>query len=102
MVDDDTWPPEQPKSFTPLLLIHYQGHRTPEQVTAMAELTCTSNIHLVTSDQSGGKPAKLDNLQKLLDANRATKEIEEILAPLEETTSFILIEGAPGIANQSC
>ena len=82
MVDDDAWPPEQPTSFTPLLLIHHQGHLTPEQVTAMAELMCTSKVGLVTED-----------------ASRATKEIKEILAPLEnnEGSSFILIEGAPGI-----
>ena len=81
MVDDDTWPPEKPTSFTPLLLIHHQGHRTPEQVTAMAELMHAGDI------------------QKTLNTNKATKEIEEILFPLEksEEASFVLIEGAPGI-----
>ena len=81
MVDDDTWPPEKPTSFTPLLLIHHQGHRTPEQVTAMAELMHAGDI------------------QKTLNTSKATKEIEEILFPLEksEEASFVLIEGAPGI-----
>ena len=81
MVDDDTWPPKQPTSFTPLLLIHHQGDRTPEQVTAMAKLMHAGDI------------------QKTLDTSKATKEIEEILSPLEnsEEASFILIEGAPGI-----
>ena len=81
MVDDDTWPPEQPTSFTPLLLIHHQGHRTPEQVTAMAELMHAGDI------------------QKTLDTSKTTKNIEEILFPLEksEEASFVLIEGAPGI-----
>ena len=81
MVDDDTWPPEQPTSFTPLLLIHHQGHRTPKQVTAMAELMHAGEI------------------QKTLNTSKATKEIEEILFPLEksEEASFVLIEGAPGI-----
>ena len=49
MVDDDTWPPEQPKSFTPLLLVHYQGNRTLEQVKAMAELTYNGDIGKVAS-----------------------------------------------------
>ena len=81
MVDDDTWPPEQPTSFTPLLLIHHQGHRTPMQVTAMAELMHAGDI------------------QKMLNTSKATKEIEEILSPLEksEEAFFVLIEGAPGI-----
>ena len=81
MVDDDTWPPEQPTSFTPLLLIHHQGHRSPEQVTAMAKLTHAGNIH------------------ETLDTSKATKEIKEILFALEKSNeaSFVLIEGAPGI-----
>ena len=101
MVDDDTWPPEQPKNFTPLLLLHYQGHRTPEQVTAMAEMMSTGEIDkvaLVTSDHSSAKP-KLDSrekFQKVFDTSKTTKHIEDILVTLEET-SLILIEGAPGI-----
>ena len=106
MVDDDSWPPEQPTSFTPLLLIHHQGHRTPEQVTAMAELMRTGDIGkvtMVTGDQPAVKQAKLDSHETLhktlLDTSKATKEIEEILAPLEKSkeSAFILIEGAPGI-----
>ena len=81
MVDDDTWPPEQPTSFTPLLLIHHQGNRTPAQVTTMAKLMHAGDI------------------QKTFDTSKATKDIEEILFPLEksEEASFVLIEGAPGI-----
>ena len=105
MVDDDTWPPEQPTSFTPLLLIHRKGHRTSEEATAMAELMHTGGIDkvaMVTGEQPTVKRAKLDShekFHKMLDTSRATKEIEEILAPLENNTksAFILIEGAPGI-----
>ena len=105
MVDDDIWPPEQPKSFTPLLLIHHQGSHTAEQVTAMAELMYTGKIDKVASvtvDQRPVKGAKfngIDKFQKVLDTSKATKEIVEILAPLEEgkQSCFILIEGAPGI-----
>ena len=105
MVDDSTWPPEQPTSFTPLLLIHSEGNRTPGEVTAMAKLMHAGNISKVasaTGDHPAVKRAKLDNhekCQKVLDTSRATKEIEVILAPLVESeeASFILIEGAPGI-----
>ena len=105
MVDDDAWPPQQPTSFTPLLLIHHHGHRTPEQVTAMAKLKCTGDIEKVTAitgDQPAFKQAKLDGHDrfcKMFDTSKATKEIEEILAPLEKSkeAAFILIEGAPGI-----
>ena len=96
MVDDNTWPPEQPTSFTPLLLIHYKGLRTPEQVTAMAELMSTGDIDKVASVT--GKQSSM-KYEKLFDASTATKEIKEILAPLEKRkeSAFILIEGAPGI-----
>ena len=105
MVDDDTWPPEQPLTFIPLLLIYHQGHHIPKQVTAMAELMYTGDIGKVDSvidDQPAVKQAKLDSherFHKMLGTSKATKEIEEILAPLEKRkqSTFILIEGAPGI-----
>ena len=101
MVDHDTWPPKQPTSFTPLLLIHHQGDHTSEQVTAMAELMHAGDIDKVAL-VTGSKYAKLDvhdKFHKVLDTSKATKEIGEILAPLEEgkQSCFILIEGAPGI-----
>ena len=101
MVDHDTWPPKQPTSFIPLLLIHHQGDHTPEQMTAMAELMHAGDVDKVAS-VTGSKRAKFDGhdkFHKVLDTSKATKEIGEILAPLEEgkQSCFILIEGAPGI-----
>ena len=105
MVDDDTWPPEQPTSFTPLLLIHRKGHRTADEVTTMAELMHGGDIEkvaMVTGKPSAVKNTRVDGrekLHKMSDNSKATKEIEEILAPLENNmkSAFILIEGAPGI-----
>ena len=108
MVDDNTWPPEKLTCYTPLLLIHHQGgHCTPQQVTAMAELMYKGDIGKVasvTGERSTVKKQKIDNhekFHKMLDTSRssATKDIEEILAPLEKNneSAFILIEGAPGI-----
>ena len=109
MVDDNTWPPGKLTCFTPLLLIHHQGgYCTPQQVTAIAELMYKGDIGKiasVTGEESTVKH-KMDSQEKIrtiLDASRgssATKEIEEILTPLEknnESAAFILIEGAPGI-----
>ena len=96
MAEKDTWPPEQLKTFIPLLFIHYQGHRTPEQVVALAELMHSGDIGKLkaTSEQNNDI-----QIEELLGTSKTTKEIQEILAPLEETNSpsFILIEGAPGI-----
>ena len=101
MIDEYTWPPKQPTSFTPLLLIHHQGDHTPEQVTAMAELMYAGDIDKVAS-VTGAQCAKLDGHDKsykVLNTSKATKEIGDILAPLEEgkQSCFILIEGSPGI-----
>ena len=104
MVDDDAWPPEQLKCFTPLLVVHYKGHRTSEQVTAMAKLMHTGAISLAASENQSGIPrhSKLDcheTLQVVPDDSKMTKKLEEILAPFENSKEpcFILIEGAPGI-----
>ena len=96
MVDDNTWPPGKQARFTPLLLIHHQGSCTPDQVTAMAEMMSTGDIDKVASVTDERSSVKY---QKLLDTSKATKDIKEILAPLEKSkkSAFILIEGAPGI-----
>ena len=100
MVDDDTWPPEQLKSFTSLLLVCYEGHRSSEQVTAIAKLMHSGEITSLTTTDITHHP-KLDScntLQEVLNATTVTTKMEEILAPLENgNPCLILIEGAPGI-----
>ena len=104
-VDEEAWPPEPPKTFTPLVLIQHQGHRNLEQSTAMAEFVERGHIDKVvpvtTTDVLPKRP-KLDShqpLQEVLDTSKVTKEVTEILAPMEtsDDPQFILIEGAPGI-----
>ena len=104
-VDKDAWPPEQPKTFTPLLLIQHQDHRSLKQSTAIAEYVERGHIDKVasvTSTDTLPKRPKLDShqpLQEVLDTSKVTKEAAEILAPLQISSDpqFILIEGAPGI-----
>ena len=104
--DEETWPPDQPKNFTPLVLIHHQGQHSMKQPTVVAQVIQTGNINDITtmaSNQSVPKHnAKLDShepLQKVLDSSTVTNELAEILAPLEQSKDpqLILIEGAPGI-----
>ena len=103
MVDKHAWPPEQPKTFTPLLLIQHQGHRNLEQSTAIAELVVRGNINEFASvTDTVSKRPKLDNhqpLQGVLNTNKVTNDVSEILASLQASSDpyFILIEGAPGI-----
>ena len=105
-VDEEAWPPEPPKAFTPLVLIQHQGHRNFKQSTAVAEFVERGHIDKVMSipktDTLSKRPKKLDShqpLQEVLDTSKVTKEVAEILAPLEtsDDPQFILIEGAPGI-----
>ena len=104
--NEETWPPEQPKNFTPLVLIHHQGQHSMKKPTVVAQVIQTGDIDNITTmagTQSVPKHhPKLDShepLQELLDSSTVTKELAEILAPLEqsEDPQFILIEGAPGI-----
>ena len=88
------------KHFTPLLLVHHRGYHTVEQVTAMAELMYSGDIGMVAGDQSTVKHFNsIEKFQKVLDTSIATKEIKEMLAPLEngEEPCYVLIEGTPGI-----
>ena len=102
-VDESTWPPGKPEHFTPLLLIHNKSRRTPEQVQAMAEMMSAGDIGKVVMVTGGEPPIKHDKLNshdkfhKMLDTSKTTKEIEEILVPLDKESAFVLIEGAPGI-----
>ena len=69
----------------------------------MAKFVEQGNIDKVVSSSSGiSKHHKLDShnaLQEALNTSKVTKEVAEILAPLEtgNEPQFILIEGAPGI-----
>ena len=105
IVDRNSWPPEQPKTFTPLLYIHYQGNYIPEQAAVVNKLMCTGEIGEVIS-ATDWSAVKLhpglhsdEKLHEVLDTSTVSKEIENILVPLEhgKEASFILIEGAPGI-----
>ena len=104
-VDEEAWPPETPKTFTPLVLIQHQGHRNLKQSTAIAEFVERGHIDKVVSVTTADtlpKRPKLDShepLQEVLDTSKVTKEVAETLAPLDisDDPQFILIEGAPGI-----
>jgi len=100
IVDENSWPPNQPKDFTPLLLVHHQGQQTFEQATA---------LQLAGSIQSGRLHSKHypqdshQSLREAVDNSKTTKQLVDILAPLQESddVQFILVEGLPGIGKTS-
>ena len=107
LTDEETWPPYQPKNFTPLaLLYHYDRYHSKQEAVLMAHLIQKGGIDEIPSSASfqlvPKQHSKLDNydpLQEVLYSSKVTKELREILAPLEQSKDpqFILIEGAPGI-----
>ena len=105
--DEETWPPYKLKTFTPLLLMHYKSHQTLKQANALAKLTVGGKIDDISSmadDQLiPTHYCKQDNsresVKEVFNNSTVTKEITEILAPLDNMhhSCFILIEGLPGI-----
>jgi len=99
-IDNDTWPPDQPKNFIPLVLIHYEGYHNLQQAIAITELTQTGDVAALADDQPVSKcHPSYQSLQNLLETSTVTKDVEQILAPLEKNNKpqFILVEGPPGI-----
>ena len=104
-VANDTWPPEVPKEYTPLVLLHHEDEHTIKDVTTITKALHKGAISDVVSATSNEPIAKRpwlhshDKLGDALKASKATTDISEILAPLEvsDKAQTILIEGAPGI-----
>jgi len=91
-VDKHTWPPDQPHSFIPLLLVHHEGQEKIDQTIKVARLVHTGDVTTLSTEQ-------LVYNKQATHAIKVTKKITEILAPLEKSDEpqFIMIEGAPGI-----
>ena len=91
-VDKDAWPPNRPQSYTPLLVHHKDQHfNKPAVALQLAEC--------VQSDIFYSKHYPQDSLKEALNNSKTTKQLVDILAPLQESddVQFILIEGLPGI-----
>ena len=105
-VDKNTWPPLKLTVFTPLLLMHHKGQRNLKQANAMAKLTGTGHIDSIPSIANNQsipthfhRQNSHESLKEALNDSTITKEIAEILVPLDNKCGFcfILIEGPPGI-----
>ena len=101
----DTWPPEQPREFTPLVLLHHEDEHSMRDVTMVTKALHSGAISDVISATSS-KPKAMhpslhhhDKLGDALKASKTTTDVSVILAPLEFSNNpqTILIEGAPGI-----
>jgi len=102
---NDTWPPEQSKDFTPVVLVHYEEQRTMKNINIITEAVHTGHISDVisaASDEPVTKPPSLDSHQPLREAlqtSKVTKNVADILESFDQCDNpqTILVEGAPGI-----
>ena len=59
-VDNDSWPPHKPKTFTPLVLVHHQSQLNLEQATAMAAYIHMGHIDELISVNDSPSTLKYD------------------------------------------
>jgi len=93
----DEWPPDQPKHFTTVVLIHHKNRRTKRELIALIEAAKSSDIIQASQSQENFSSKSNKNVSKTL------KDISEIFVPVsdsnvaDENSYTILIEGVPGI-----
>ena len=104
-ITKDTWPPEQPKEFTPLVLLHHKDEYTMKDVTTITKSLNIGAVNDIVS-ATGSNQRKLEpllhgneKLGEILKMSKTTTQLSEILAFLEVSNKpqTILVEGAPGI-----
>ena len=105
--EQEEWPPDQPKHFTNLTLIHHKGGRTEMEVIAInkilsiADTTRLSSIDIIhpTSPQKKALVAHSKEIQTFFEQTKTSKSISVIFVHPEGSKEprSILIEGAPGI-----
>ena len=76
-VDKDTWPPGQPHSFTPLLLVHHEGQQRMDQAVEVAKLVHKGDVTSLATEQL--VHTKLDDHASHV--SKVTKEVTKILTP---------------------
>ena len=92
--EEDAWPPNQPKEFTPLLLVYHQ--HTFEKAIAI-QLDGSESL-LYSKDYLKDSQHQLI-MREAINHSKTTKQLVDILAPLQDSddAQFILVEGLPGI-----
>ena len=82
------WPPDQPKHFTSLTLIHHKDGRSASEILTITEATRSGDIDKIMSSS-----------HLLFSQSKTSKDIREIFAAGKEGKEpcSILIEGSPGI-----
>ena len=107
-VENYAWPPEQPKEYTTLALIHHKNQPTQKQVLALSKAKAAGKVEYIiaaTGVQALLTPSSeindIESLTECLQESQCTRNIADILAPLEDPDEnrlkSVLIEGEPGL-----
>ena len=90
ITEQEEWPPDQPKHFTSLALIHYKDGYTEREVIA---------THSAVDDIMSSTRSRNASSEQSEEQDKRSIDINEIFAPSEDGQEpcTILIEGAPGI-----
>ena len=73
--DEETWPPDQPKNFTPLVLIYHQGQHSMKRPTVVAQAIQTGDIDIITT-MAGNQ--SVSNHHPKMDSHEPLQEIDVI------------------------
>ena len=84
---EECWPPEQPKHFTPVVLIRQEGRRRSKKETEI----------MTAATSKGGIEEYLSTT-----TSKTTKDLQEVFSQLEQPSDSqhqrsILVEGSPGV-----
>jgi len=91
-MEENAWPPNQPKEFTPLLLIHHQGPHTIVHSAALAKVIQRGSVDdlMLTSRDNAPNHHTLRlhgeevlDVKRILESGDLTKCLIDILAPVE-------------------
>jgi len=99
----DSWPPEQPKQFTTLVLLQHRGQPSQEHIITIEKAAAAGDISSIVSAANEHKCVYCNydgKLNESLQQSRATKNVTEVLNILENpeiNPRTLLIEGTPGI-----
>jgi len=92
-IDEDTWPPNQPQHFTPILLAYHTGQYSFKETAALQSIA-----GFIKSDNLCSHYCLQQSPKDVFSYSKATKELVDILGPLEgDNAQFVLVEGLPGI-----
>ena len=95
VIEQEEWPPDQPKHFTSLALIHYRSGYTEREVIAFRKATQHAQIDDIMSPANSQNVSSGQSQEQV----KKSKDIKDIFAPSGDghEPHSILIEGAPGI-----